>query len=77
MLIDNLAMQKSTIGKKVADFALITYVDHLFIDADQSQELIELLNEKYKVKSQKGIELILERIKDGLHAKQIIPQKNI
>ncbi len=71
LLIDNLAMQKSVIGKKVADFALVTYVDHLFIDAEQSKELIEVLDEKYKVKSQKGIEFILERIKDGLRAKLI------
>lgn len=69
LLIDNLAMQKSVIGKKAADFALITYVDHLYIDADQAEELIELLDEKYKVKSQKGIELILERVTDGLLAK--------
>lgn len=71
LLIDNLAMQKSVIGKKVADFALITYVDHLLINTDQAKELVELLDEKYKVKSQKGIELILNRIKDNLEAKQI------
>ncbi len=71
LLIDNLAMQKSIIGKKVADFALVTYVDHLLIDAEQAKELIELLDEKYKVKSQRGIEFILERIKDGLSAKLI------
>ena len=51
LLIDNLAMQKSVIGKKVADFALITYVDHLLITTEQAHELIELLDEKYKVKS--------------------------
>ena len=69
LLIDNLSIQKSVIGKKVADFALVTYVDHLLIDADQAGELIELLEEKYKVRSQRGIELILERIKDGLQVK--------
>ena len=69
LLIDNLAMQKSVIGKKVADFALVTYVEHLLIDSNQAAELIELLNEKYKVKSQRGIEVILDRIKDGLSAK--------
>ena len=66
LLIDNLAMQKSLIGKKVADFALITYVDHLLITTEQAHELIELLDEKYKVKSQKNIEVILERIYDNL-----------
>lgn len=66
LLIDNLAMQKSLIGKKVADFALITYVDHLLITSEQAHELIELLDEKYKVKSQQNIEVILERIYDNL-----------
>jgi len=75
LLIDNLAMQKSVIGKKVADFALVTYVEHLLIDEDQSKELIELLDEKYKVKSQKGIEFIIDRIKDGLGGKYGVQQR--
>jgi len=33
------------------------------------KELIKLLDEKYKVKSQKGIELIKDRIKDRLGGK--------
>lgn len=69
LLIDNLALQKSTIGKKAADFALVTYVEHLILDDDQAIELIGLLDEKYKVKSQRGLDLILERVKDGLEAK--------
>ena len=69
LLIDNLALQKSTIGKKAADFALVTYVEHLILDDDQAIELIGLLDEKYKVKSQRGLDLILERAKDGLEAK--------
>lgn len=69
LLIDNLALQKSVIGKKAADFALVTYVDHLIFDDDQAKELMELLDEKYKVKSQRGLDLILERVKDGLQAK--------
>lgn len=73
LLIDNMAIQKSIIGKKAADFALVTYVEHLAISAEQSQELIELLDEKYKVKSQKDIDLILKRIKDGLAAKLLEP----
>ena len=46
-----------------------TYVDHLIFDDDQAKELMELLDEKYKVKSQRGLDLILERVKDGLQAK--------
>lgn len=70
LLIDNLAMQKSLLGKKVADFALITYVEHLLITSEQAHELIELLDEKYKVKSQKDIDVILERIYDNLLAEE-------
>ena len=69
LLIDNMAIQKGHISKKVADFALITYVDHLGIEKEQAEELMELLEDKYRVKSQKGVELILERIKHGLTAK--------
>lgn len=69
LLIDNMAIQKGHISKKVADFALITYIDHLSIDKQHADELVELLEDKYRVKSQKGIELILERIKNGLYAK--------
>ena len=76
LLIDNLALQKSVIGKKAADFALVTYVDHLIFDDDQAKELIELLDEKYKVKSQRGLDLILERVKDGLQAKMRIEVDN-
>ena len=74
LLIDNLAMQKSTVGKKAADFALITYVAHLSIDENQVKELVELLDEKYQVRSQRGIDLILERVKDGLQAKIVEPE---
>lgn len=66
LLIDNMAIQKSTIGKKVADFALITYVDHLDINKEQASELIELLTERYAVRSQRGLDVILERVKDAL-----------
>jgi hypothetical protein len=69
LLIDNMAIQNGIIGKKVADFALVTYVDHLMLDEMQINELSELINEKYKVRSQKNIDLILNRIKDILDTK--------
>lgn len=34
-------------------------------------ELCNLLDEKYKVRSQQNLDLILDRIKDGLHAHAI------
>lgn len=66
LLIDNMAMQKGIIGKKAADFALVTYTSHLLLEEDQAQELLALLDERYKVRSQKGIDLILERIYDNI-----------
>lgn len=66
LLIDNLAIQKSTIGKKVADFALITYTRHILPDKQKKEELMDMLNEKYQVSSQRGIIEILERISDAL-----------
>lgn len=69
LLIDNMAIQKGQISRKTADFALITYIDHLSIDKQQTDELVDLLEEKYKVSSQKNMELIIERIKNGLYAK--------
>lgn len=74
LLIDNMAIQKGQISKKVADFALITYIEHLSIDKQHADELIELLEDKYSVRSQKGIDLILERIKNGLDAKNQEPE---
>lgn len=66
LLIDNMAIQKSVIGKKAADFALTTYVEHLTLNEDQAKELIDLIDEKYRVSSQKGIDIISSRIKDVL-----------
>lgn len=68
LLIDNLAIQKSLIGKRAADFALITYTDHLILNNDQISELCSLIDEKYKVRSQKDINVILDRVKDSLNA---------
>lgn len=72
LLIDNLAMQKGVISKKAADFTLVTYVEHLYLEEAQARELISLLDERYKVSSQRNIDLILHRIKDGISSK--LPQ---
>lgn len=68
LLIDNLAIQKSSIGKQAADFALITYTDHLMLNNEQIDELCSLIDDKYKVRSQKDIDIILNRVKDSLRA---------
>lgn len=77
LLIDNLAMQNGIIGKKAADFALITYVEHLQVDEDQAKELIGLLDDWYNMKSQKNIDVILQRVKDGIGAKFILSPEEI
>lgn len=69
LLIDNMAMQKGVISKKVADFALVTYVEHLYLEEAQATELISLLDERYKVSSQRNIDIVLNRIKDGINSK--------
>lgn len=66
LLVDNMAIQKSIIGKKAADFALITYAEHLILTEEQKKELTELLNERYQVSSSKNIGLILQRIEDAV-----------
>ena len=66
LLIDNLAIQKSVIGKKAADFALTVYVEHLLLNADQAVELCDLLDERYSVSSSPGTTVILDRVKDHL-----------
>ena len=38
----------------------------------QVDELCNLLDEKYKVRSQQNLDLILDRIKDGLHTRVIV-----
>lgn len=71
LLIDNLAMQKGVIGKKVADFALVTYAEHLCLEDVQAKELISLLAERYKVSSQKNITVILQRITDCIQTRGV------
>lgn len=66
LLIDNMAIQKSQVGKMAADFVLTTYAQHLELNEAQRYELVELLDERYKVSSQKDISLITQRIKDCL-----------
>ncbi len=66
LLIDNLALQKSVIGKKAADFALVTYAQHIVLEDAQREELFHVIDEKYKVSSQRGIDVIIARVKDAI-----------
>lgn len=54
LLIDSLCVQNDYVSKRVADSALITFVQSLKLTAEQQTELKELLDKKYKVTSIKG-----------------------
>ena len=81
LLIDNMDIQKGLSSKKAADFALTTYINHLYLTAEQAAELISVLEEKYKVSSARNTNVILDRVKDELLAtaestKQIMAVQN-
>lgn len=66
LLIDGSCIQTDYIGKSVADSALVTFSQNLRLTEEQQEELKTLLDEKYKVTSIRGIDLILGRVKDNL-----------
>lgn len=66
LLIDSICVQSDYISKSTADFALVTFAQNLKLTEEQQAELIELLNEKFKVTSIKGIDSILRRVEDNL-----------
>ena len=66
LLIDSSCVQKDFISKSVADSALVIFSQNLQLTAEQQQELKLLLDEKYRVTSIRGIDLILDRVKNNL-----------
>lgn len=66
LLIDSLVLQNDRISKSVADIALVTFLQNLTLTSEQRNELLYLLNEKYKVTCIKSIDVILSRISDNL-----------
>lgn len=54
------------ISKRVAAFALDEFVSSLMLTVEQKQELIGLLEEKFRVTSIRGISTILTRVYDVL-----------
>ena len=67
ILIDSLCVQKDMVSKSLADFALVTFVQNLRLTDEQKQELISLLEEKFRVTSIRGIDLILQRVRESLY----------
>ena len=66
LLIDSLIIQNDIYSKSVADMALITFTQNIKITKEQKEELVYLLETRYKVSSVKRIDEILYRIKDNL-----------
>jgi len=66
LLIDSYCTQRDQISRATADFALVTFSRNLNLTMEQQEELIHLMDEKFKVTSIKGIDNILRRIKDHL-----------
>ena len=68
LLIDNMEMQRGIPSKLAADFALTTYINHLYLTNEQVKELTDLLTEKYKVSASRNMPSLLNRIYDELFA---------
>lgn len=66
LLIDSLCIQSDALSRGAADFALVTFVQNLRLTAEQVEELENLLEEKFRVTSIRGIDLILDRVKSSL-----------
>ena len=47
---------------------LMTYIDHLYLTSEQAEELISLMEDKYKVRSSTNFEILLNRVEDELLA---------
>ena len=66
LLIDSLCVQNDRYSKSVADMAMVTFVQNLQLTNEQQTELMDLLEEKFRVTSIKGIDNILDRIRPNL-----------
>ena len=66
ILIDSWGAQRDPISKAVADFAIVTFAQNLKLTNEQRQELVDLLETKFKVTCIKNIDLLLTRIEDNL-----------
>lgn len=80
ILIDSVCVQRDYFSKQLAGTMLTTFASNLKLTYSQAEELKLLLDEKYKVTSIKGIDSILNRIKDSLDSVIVVntvKEKNI
>lgn len=66
LLIDSICVQKDYVSKTTADSALVTFVQNLKLTSEQKEEIITLLEQKFRVTSIKGIDSIINRVKDNI-----------
>ena len=67
LLIDSIIVQKDSISRATADFAMCTFVQNLQLTEEQRNDLMQLLEKRFRVISIKKIDVILERIRDNLY----------
>ena len=66
LLTDSILIQKDTIGRQVADAALVIYCNSVnMIDSDK-EELLSTLRSRFEVNSSRAVPQILERIEQNL-----------
>jgi len=66
LLIGSLCIQPDALSRGAADFALVTFVQQLSLTKEQAREMQDLLEEKFRVTSIRGIDLILDRVERSL-----------
>ena len=67
LLIDSLVSQGDPISRTTADFALCTFIQCLQLTDGQRDDLMLLLEQKFRVTSIKQIDAILGRVHDNLY----------
>ena len=77
LLIDSLRGQSDPFSKKAADFALMTYIINLKLNADDRDEILNLLDDKYKISNIKKMPEILGMVKLYFFQKQLGPTAGI
>ncbi len=63
LLIDSLLEQRDMLSKAAADFAITTYAANLRLNENDKEELLLLLDEKYKIINSPKIPLLIDRVK--------------
>ncbi len=66
LLVDSLHIQNHYITRRVADFALLTFLKQLRLTVAQKEELIDLLKTRYSEAAYKEMDVVIQRIVDYL-----------